>query len=170
MARHHTQRLAGAVLMSLAASANANEPFPVYPELGGLKAVVLVTSFGISIDRGSLEGAIRDRLQKAGIRVQEGAKLPRLRIDVDTSPFETPLCPGMISLQVRVALEEPVVVTRSPKVKGVRAATWTDQDAPSIVSKADVAHLAEQDVLLVVDRFVYNVSYSTSEYAKWPHH
>jgi hypothetical protein len=148
--------VASVALLLLPAVMTSYEPWQPSPELVGLKKVAVALTFTIALDRDAVEAGIQERLASTGIMVVHDSAAPTLRINVDTSLFETPLCPGMASLQVRIALEEPVVVKRNRAV--ARAAIWANETVAAIVSKGDVATLAAQDVHYLVDLFAQIVA------------
>jgi hypothetical protein len=148
--------VAAAVFFMLPAVMRSYQLSQPSPELVGLKKVAVVLTFTIDLDRDAVEAAIQERLAAAGIIVVHDSAAPTLRISVDTSLFETPLCPGMVSLQVRIALEEAVVVKRNRAV--TRAAVWMNEHVAAIVSKGDVATLAAEDVEYLVGLFAQIVT------------
>lgn len=138
-----------------------------HKQLAGIKVVsVFVIENLDGLDGVRLAEEVKEHLRKAGLTVGDAGGTPQLVVSIDSSPLETALCPGLVSLQVRLSLREPVEIRRIPKLNDVLADTWATSKSAELLSTTDVADFAWQDALILVDSFAGDVAYSSAPVAQ----
>lgn len=158
MKKYRLLLLVVAVLLAADRSASAESARTIHPELVGVTTVALNFSPQNlpGLDADALERDIRTALEKAGIRIEQTARVTQF---VTVTYQQIPACPEFIAFRLYVALSEDVVVHRGKRTQTVYVDTWRESE-DSVEPASAAGKAAGQSVIDLVTSFIDAARYT----------